>query len=192
MTFRAYNEPPSVEGREIADEMNITRSSEFFIDYYCPRLTGDQWYGTFVGTFVADKDGEFEFGVAVFGTAKLYVNDELVIDNETTQRQGTLFFGSATVEEKGTVKMEKGKKYKVRCEFAGAAASKLVSDAVLASGGGGLRIGGTWVIDAEKEIANAAALAKEVDQVIICAGLNVRFPSPSPPLRRGTAHSKLY
>jgi len=159
--------------------MTITRSNEFFVDYHCPSITSDLWYGTFIGTLVADQDGDFEFGVCVFGTARLYVDDELVVDNETAQRQGTIFFGSATLEEKGIAKMKKGKEYTVRCEFASAPASKLISDAVIASGGGALRIGGTWVIDAEQEIRRAAELAKEVDQVIICAGLNVSYPFPS-------------
>lgn len=175
MTFRAYNDAPSVQDRKAVDELVITRSNEFFIDYNCPEITQDLWYGTFDGTLLAEHDGDFEFGVCVYGTAKLYVDDKLVVDNETAQRQGTAFFGSATLEEKGIVKLEKGKKYQVRCEFASAPACKLVSDAVIASGGGAIRIGGTWVINAEEEIAHAAALAKEVDQVIICAGLNVSF-----------------
>lgn len=174
MTFRAYNEPPSVTDRKPIDEMTILRSNEFFVDYYKPAQA--LWYGTFAGTYEAEKDDDFEFGLSVYGTGKLYVNDELVVDNETTQRQGQTFFGSGTVEEKGTVKLEKGRKYNVRVEFASAPASKLISDAVVVSAGGGLRIGGAWVIDAEEEIKKAAALAKEVDQVIICAGLNVCPP----------------
>ncbi|KFY44503.1 hypothetical protein V495_03419 [Pseudogymnoascus sp. VKM F-4514 (FW-929)] len=175
MTFRAYNEPPSVADRKPIDEMTILRSNEFFIDYYKPAQA--LWYGTFAGTYVAERDGDFEFGLCVYGAGKLFVDDKLVVDNETTQKQGQAFFGSGTVEEKGTVKMEKGKTYNVRIEFASAPASKLISDAVVVSAGGGVRIGGAWVIDAEEEIKNATALAKEVDQVIICAGLNLDWES---------------
>ncbi|KAK7949364.1 glycoside hydrolase family 3 protein [Apiospora aurea] len=39
--------------------------------------------------------------------------------------------------------------------------------------GGGVRLGCTKVIDADEEIAKAVALAKEVEQVVICAGLTV-------------------
>jgi beta-glucosidase len=42
-------------------------------------------------------------------------------------------------------------------------------------GGGAARIGGAKVIDADKEVKHAAELAKDADQVIICAGLNVRY-----------------
>lgn len=186
MTFRAYNEPPSVADRKPIDEMTILRSNEFFIDYYKPAQA--LWYGTFAGTYVAEKDGDFEFGLCVYGSGNLFVDDKLVVDNETTQKQGQAFFGSGTVEEKGTVKMEKGKSYNVRIEFASAPASKLISDAVVVSAGGGVRIGGAWVIDAEEEIKNATALAKEVDQVIICAGLNVRSPNLTNPTHNIQVH----
>jgi beta-glucosidase len=36
-----------------------------------------------------------------------------------------------------------------------------------------VRIGGAKIIDADEEVKHAVALAKDSDQVIICAGLNV-------------------
>lgn len=44
---------------------------------------------------------DFEFGLCVFGTARLYVDDELLIDNETEQRGGGSFFNVGIVEETG-------------------------------------------------------------------------------------------
>ena len=40
-------------------------------------------------------------------------------------------------------------------------------------GAGGVRVGGTRKTDAKVELKKAINLAKEVDQVVICAGLNV-------------------
>ncbi|ELR03741.1 hypothetical protein GMDG_06374, partial [Pseudogymnoascus destructans 20631-21] len=73
------------------DELTILRSNEFFIDYYKPKQA--LWYGTFTGTYEAEKDGDFEFGLAVYGAANLDVNNELVGD-ETTQTQGQAFCGT--------------------------------------------------------------------------------------------------
>ncbi len=39
-------------------------------------------------------------------------------------------------------------------------------------GGGGFRIGGAWVLEMKDTICEAARLAKDADQVVICAGLN--------------------
>jgi beta-glucosidase len=40
---------------------------------------------------------------------------------------------------------------------------------------GGFILGGIKRIDSEEELAKAVTLAKEVNQVVICAGLNVIF-----------------
>jgi beta-glucosidase len=178
MTFRVYNEPPSVPDREAVDDITITKTDAFLVDYCHPKLKSALYYADVEGYLTPEQDGDYEIGLSVFGAGKLYANGELVIDNETEQKQGTLFFGSGTVEERGIVKMEKGKVYHIKLEFKSAPASKLSNDAVVAEAGGAFRIGGTWVIDPEKEIKHAVTLAKEADQVIICAGLNVReFPA---------------
>lgn len=74
------------------------------------------------------------------------------------------------MEEKGFFKVKKGETYNVKVEFASAVTSKLTDQVLI--GGGCLRIGGCKVIDPEQEIAKAAELARDADQVIICAGLN--------------------
>lgn len=169
MRMRAYEEPPTAAVRNCVDERVITKTELNLVDYY--KIKQPLWYADFEGSFVAEEDCTYEVGVIVCGTAKLFVNGELVVDNETVQRQGNAFFGAATVEEKGTIQLKKGETYHFKVEFTSAAASKLRGDNVL-SGGGALRIGGCKVIDDKDEIAKAAALAKEADQVIICSGLN--------------------
>ncbi|KAH8902691.1 glycosyl hydrolase family 3 N terminal domain-containing protein [Coniochaeta sp. PMI_546] len=171
MRMRVYNENPEVEGREKTDEIVLEKTELLLVDYKNPKLKSDLWYADFEGSFVADEDATWEFGVVVCGTARLFVNGELVVDNATTQRQGDAFFGSSTVEEKGFVQVKKGERYDLRVEFASAVTSKLAGNNVL-FGGGTLRVGGCKVIDPQKEIAKAAELAKGADQVIICAGLN--------------------
>jgi len=170
MTMKVYNEPPSDASRECTDSIDLLKTELLLLDYHNPKLKSNLWYADFQGSFVAESDGEFEFGVVVCGTANLFVNGELVVDNSTKQRQGEAFFGSSTVEEKGRVKVEKGKKYDVKVEFASAPTSKLGN--VPLGGGGTLRVGGCMLIDPAAEIERAAALAKDADQVIICAGLN--------------------
>jgi beta-glucosidase len=171
MRMSVYNESPEVGTREKTDELVLEKTELLLVDYKNPKLKSDLWYADFEGSFVADEDGQWEFGLVVCGTAKLFVNGKLVIDNATEQRQGDAFFGSSTVEEKGFLDVKKGEKYDVKVEFASAVTSKLAGNNVL-FGGGTLRVGACKVIDPKKEIAKAAALAKDADQVIICAGLN--------------------
>ena len=124
------------------------------------------------GYFQAERTGEYELGLCIYGTGNLYVDGKSVIDNSTKQRQGSVFFGCGTVEEKGRIHMQKGNTYYVKLEFASAVTSKLNGSGVPQFGGGGFRIGGAWVLDMSESIHDAVRIAKHAEQVVICAGLN--------------------
>ncbi|KAL8357767.1 hypothetical protein RB598_002525 [Gaeumannomyces tritici] len=171
MTMRVYNEPPTSSHREMTDEYVFTKTEFFFIDYYNKKLRSNLWYADFEGFMVPEADEEWEFGIVVHGTANLYINGELVVDNTTHQRQGTAFFGSGTMEEKGRYKLSKGQKYHVKIQFGSAPTSELANESGL-PGQGAMRLGGCRVIDVASEIRRAAELARGADQVIVCAGLN--------------------
>jgi beta-glucosidase len=175
VSFKAYNEAPSTPNRAIADEIVLTKTELLMMDYNCSKLKSDLWYATIEGLFTAEEDCDFEFSLGVYGAAKLYVDDKLIIDNETVQRKGTMFFNCGTAEEKGTISVKKGQTYNIRVEFSSAPTSKLDPGSNTLFGSGAVRIGGAKVIDAEEEIKHAAELAKDAEQVIICAGLNVCF-----------------
>jgi beta-glucosidase len=172
LSFKVYNEKPSVGTREAIDCLTIVDSNMFLADYKNPKIKSELWYADIEGYLTAEDDGEYEFGVSVYGTAKLFVDDKLVVDNATKQIQGTTLFGSGSIEEKGTISVKKGHKYHIKVEFGSGATSKLRTEGVVVFGGG-IRLGGCQKIDAKAEIAHAASLAKEVDQVVVCAGLNV-------------------
>lgn len=172
MTMRVFNEPQTTTDRAAVDSLVLTKTEMHLVDYTNPALAGATWYGEFTGDLVADFTGEYEFGLVVCGTAKLFVDDKLVVDNETAQRQGTAFFNSATVEETGRINVVEGQTYRVRVEFGSAETSPLPGISAAINGGGCLRIGGCRVIDPKDEIARAVELAKDAEQVVVCAGLN--------------------
>lgn len=176
VTFRAYNEPPSVQNRELADEISLTKTEFLMMDYKCSKLKGLLWYADIEGSFTAEEDCELELGLGVYGTAKLLVDGKLVIDNETKQTKGSMFFHCGTVEEKGILPVKKGQTYQIKVEFGSAPTCKLEQGSNVLFGGGAVRIGGAKIIDADEEVKHAASLAKDAEQVIICAGLNVRVP----------------
>jgi beta-glucosidase len=146
----------------------------YLVDYYHPKLTEDLYWAEVEGYYTPDEDGDYEFGLTVHGTGKLYLDDEILVDNETDQRSGGSFFNVGTVEEVGVKTLKAGITYKLKVEYASGATSKLTdADGVVSFGGGGIRIGGARVIDSKEEIRKAVELAKSVDQVILCVGLNV-------------------
>ena len=172
VVFRSYNEPPATKDRRLADEIELDSSLAMFMDYHSENIKDDLWYADVEGYFHPERSGEYELGLCIYGAGKLYVDGKEIVDNETSQTQGTVFYGCGTVEEKGTLRMEKGKTYHVKLEFASAPTSKLIGDGIVRFGGGGFRIGGAWVRDMDETIAEAAKMAKEAEQVVICAGLN--------------------
>jgi hypothetical protein len=185
VTFKAFTDPVQVEDRQPVDVIHLVNTYMYLVDYYHPRLTGDLYWAEIEGFYTPDQDGDYEFGLTVFGTGKLYLDGELLIDNETVQRSGGSFFNVGTVEEIGVRNLKAGQTYKLTVEYASGVTSKLVdADGVVSFGGGGIRIGSARVIEPEEEIAKAVALAKSVDQVVLCVGLNV-----SKQARRSTCKS---
>lgn len=170
MTWKVYNHPRGSPEREVLDELCFTKTEMHLVDYYNTKLK-DLWYADLEGSFVAEEDCTYEVGVVVCGTAKLFVNDALIVDNATTQHPGDAFFGAATREERGTLPLKKGETYHFRVEFASAPSFTLKLDTFV-PGHGSLRVGGCKVIDAQDEIAKAVRLARDHDQVVVCAGLN--------------------
>jgi beta-glucosidase len=63
------------------------------------------YYADVIGLYTPEESGIYEFGPTVYGTAKLYIDGELVVDNETVQVAGDTVFGAGTVEEKGTISL---------------------------------------------------------------------------------------
>ncbi|OAQ60290.1 glycosyl hydrolase [Pochonia chlamydosporia 170] len=170
MRWTVYNQPPGTPNRQSVDTLYFSKTEMHLVDYSNPKVA-DIWYADMEGSLVAEEDCTYELGVVVSGTAKAFVNDKLIVDNATKQVAGDAFFGAATREERGLVELKKGETYNFRIEFGSAPTFTLKGDAYV-PGHGSLRVGGCKVIDDQEEIKKSVQLAKEHDQVIICAGLN--------------------
>ncbi|KIW05918.1 uncharacterized protein PV09_03111 [Verruconis gallopava] len=173
VTFKAYASPPTEAGSEPVEILNVLDTYIYLSDYSHPRLVQDLWWAEVEGYFTAEETGDFQFGLTVYGTGKLYIDDELVVDNEAKQRSGGSFFNVGTVEEIGIKRVYQGMTYKLKVSFASGVTSKLANpDGVVSFGGGGIRIGGAKILDPEEEIRKAVQLAKSVDQAVLFVGLN--------------------
>ena len=175
VTFRAFTEPPSVETRQAVEEIHLDDTSIFLADYYHPRLEDPLWWAEIEGIFTPELDGDYDFGLAVFGTGTLSLGGKLIVDNETKQQAGDSFFGSGTIEEIGTMTLNAGQDYMLKVLYASAPTSKLSRIGEISFRGGGIRIGGARKVNAHDELQAAVELAAEVDQVVVCAGLNVTY-----------------
>lgn len=171
-TFKVYNEHPSHQAkREIIDELDLVNSSGFLMDYINPKIKSKTYFVDMEGNFTPEESGLYDFGVTVVGTGQLFVNDELVVDNSKNQKQGSAFFGSATIEERGSKTLEAGKTYKILFQFGSAPTSDLDARGIVAFGPGGFRFGASRRVGQEELISTAVQQASTAEQVVIFAGL---------------------
>lgn len=162
--------PP--EERDQFDELNLDQFYIFLQDYRHPKIKNDLYYIDIEGIFVPEESAEYIFGCTVLGTALLYVDGELLVDNKTHQKKGTSFFNSGSVEVSNTIQLEKGKEYRIKLEF-GSRPTFSAPDATVVDfgGGGGISFGATKKIDPLKEIEKAVEIAKKNDKVVLSIGL---------------------
>ena len=177
LTMHVYLDPPTKKDRQSIDTVHVSDSNCFLVDYKHPKITSFLYYTTFTGEITPTQTAEHEFSLSVAGTAKLYIDDSLLIDNATHQTPGDSFFGSGTRDELGKIHLNKDKTYKIYIEFGSLPTMTFKTAGSTDFGAGGIRIGCERVIDYKSELDSAIELAKSVDQVVLCAGLNSDWES---------------
>ena len=173
-SLKVYNESPECGERRLLEERLLTESNMFFIDYNHPELL-PVWYADAEGFFTPEETGIYDFGVCVQGTARMYIDGELIVSNFENQKTGSSFLGAGTIEELGHKRMIAGTQYKILVQWGCAKTSKLKNPGVLDFGHGGLSFGGCRRLDHEESISEAVDLAKRTDQVVIIAGLSAEW-----------------
>ncbi|KAJ9656699.1 beta-glucosidase [Coniosporium apollinis] len=177
LTMRVYLDPPETTDREQVDEVYVSKTECFLVDYKHPKLTSALYWVELEGTMTSEETAEYRFSLSVAGTGKVFIDNNLVVDNETAQRPGDTFFGAGTREEFGSMQMQAGRPYKILVKFGTAPTMTFITASATNLGAGGLRVGAEKVIDPKEELAAAVKLAQAVDQVIICAGLSSEWES---------------
>ncbi|KAF5681280.1 beta-glucosidase [Fusarium heterosporum] len=162
-----YNGPESVQNRKAFDRQSIPDTTYQLINYNHPDKN-TTFYVSMRANFQPDMEGLYEFGLASYGISKTYIDDHLVIDNETVQSQAGMFFGHGSTEVRGTYKMETNKIYRLRVE----AGSVHVKDQWRFIPGGACRLGGCLKLEPAKGIRNAVAVAKKCKHTFVVVGLN--------------------
>ncbi|KAJ5825627.1 hypothetical protein N7474_002765 [Penicillium riverlandense] len=166
-----YNEPMGKE-RHLLSTQPVSTTGFQFMDYNTPGLNRELFWATLIGDFTPDASGIWDFGLSVFGTANLYIDDKLLIDNTTDQTRGTAFFGKGTVEELGSKAMVAGTTYKIRIEFGSANTTTMKIVGMVNFGGGAANLGACLRMDPEQMVENAVKAAADADYTILCTGLN--------------------
>ncbi|KAL5529382.1 hypothetical protein ACEPAG_5367 [Sanghuangporus baumii] len=149
------------------------------VNDFLPDGLGEEWGLMLEGLLSVEKDVFFEFGLAVSGRAKLFINGELTIDNWTHQRSGDFFYGQGTVEEKVTVPLLASGPITVKVIYINSPAESHNQERDLSQPAlmRGLRLGGAEKIDESLAIKEASDLAANCDAAIVVCGLTPEWES---------------
>lgn len=177
VTCKFFKNPPGSEDREQFDTVDLKTSRILMFDFKSKNISPELnlYYVDIECFFVPEESGSFNVGCSTLGTAQVFIDDKLVVDNKTKQVQGEAFFlGLGTREERNQIYLEKGKKYAIRVEF-GTGPTYTLSKQNAEVGGVyfGIGINSTK----EVEIAKAVEVAKKADKVILCVGISKEWES---------------
>lgn len=172
-----YKNEPGATNRELFDTVNLQTSKVFLADFKSPNLDPSQllYYTDFEGYYTAEETGTYTFGCSCLGTAQLFVDGKLIVDNKTKQVRGDSFFlGMGTREEKSEMSLEKGKKYQIKVEFATSPTALVAKEF---KEPGGVYFGFRYKSTEEEELRKAVEIAKRNDKVIMVVGLSKEWES---------------
>lgn len=177
VTAKFFREAPGTPGRTVFDTVHSDSSKLFLTDFKSPNLpAGEQlYYVDFEAYYIPEETATYEFGCSCLGTAQIFLDDKLIVDNKTHQVKGEDFFlGMGTREERALVDLEKGKKYKLRVEYGTSPTSKLETEYQET---GGVYFGAEIKVSDEEALLNAINLAKKADKVVLVTGLSKEWES---------------
>lgn len=166
-----YKEEPNVKSRTPFEELHLESSKIVLADFKSDKLKPDQllYYANFEGIFVPEESGTYEFACSCLGTAQIFVNEKLIVDNKNDQQKGEAFLlGTGTIEVISDIDLKKDIKYNVRVEFGTSPTCAFTGESL---GAGGIYFGARLKTTPEEKISRAVELAKKVDKVILCIGL---------------------
>ncbi|KAM0324743.1 hypothetical protein ACHAPQ_008241 [Fusarium lateritium] len=166
-----YNEPESVQDRKPFDQQNIPDTTYQLMDYNHPDQN-ETFFMSMTADFKPEIEGLYEFGLASYGISKLYIDDHLVIDNETVQSHAGMFFGHGSTEVRGDYKMKADQTYRLRVEAGSASTSRTSGGSFIPIPGGACRLGGSLKLEPAEGIRKAVAAAKKCKHTFVVIGLN--------------------
>ena len=113
----------------------------------------------FSGTLKPEFSGEFDFEIFSIGPSRLLVDDEVLIDNWTSQDPGETFFAMGSAPKRGKIEFKEGQTYSLVIEYKWEGRFPAVQIGMQAP-------------DQHDLMEEATSLAKEADAVILVVGTN--------------------
>lgn len=165
--FCVYDDPRSVIDRTPITDSYVGEIDAILGDFDPAKLRDpNQLYANFQVVINVPESGHYKFNLKVLGLAKVYVNGELKIVNDLEHKTSGAF-GLDAPEVFEEIIFEAGKDYLIEVDFA-----STIGKSSFITGYGCVSCGIEKAVSPEESIKEAAAMAKEYDQVVVITGLN--------------------
>jgi beta-glucosidase len=132
-----------------------------WLGHVAPGIESTNFSARFEATFTPTESGLHNLSLTSAGRTRLFIDDQLTIDNWTSQTRGDSYFGTGSSEVVARVPLQSGQAYQLRLEYSASGTSLL----------GGLRLGYLPPIT-DESINEAAELAAGADVAVVFVGLN--------------------
>lgn len=118
--------------RQFIEERRVDTSKLFLSDYHTDKLLAglQLFYVDFEGYLVPEETCEYWFGCLCLGTAQMFLDSQLIVDNKTRQVKRDVFFlGMVAREELASVFIwRRVKKYRLTVEYGTRLTSNLITE----------------------------------------------------------------
>ncbi|QPG75305.1 hypothetical protein FOA43_002656 [Brettanomyces nanus] len=175
--IRVFKEPPETANRTLIEQFYIESSMLKLFDYQ-PVEDSELFYMDMDGEFTPETSGEYTISEKCFGSALVYLDGKILIDDKTDQVLGGDADEVTSVGYKKKVQFKAGQTYKFHLEFGSAPTFPFQSeDLTSMNGGGSIYVGLMLDYDEERFIADAVAKASKANTVILCTGSSKQYES---------------
>lgn len=124
------------------------------------------------GILTPTTTGVYDFSLSNTGKAKLYIDDELLIDNHTWTQLGGTFMNCGSANRLATLSLQAGRHYAFRIDNVVAPPPVPPHDNTLFHTLSGVRAGLQLRVDEQALFDDAVAAAKDADAVVLVVGHN--------------------
>ncbi|GMG46878.1 unnamed protein product [Ambrosiozyma monospora] len=160
------------------EDMTVESSKFLLFDYFPKGAKEQLFYLDMEGDFTPEVTGEYAFQESCLGTALVFVDGELLIDDKNNQVLGNAAIGASSKAQIKTVHMEAGKTYKIRIEFGCGKTFTLTTHDLTSSNGGGFFAMGYKLQRSDDDLMKEAIeTAKSADKVVLCIGTSYDYES---------------
>ncbi|KAG0688606.1 hypothetical protein C6P40_000762 [Pichia californica] len=170
-----FDKPADDNTRSLLEECVLDATHISFYDYGADKYPSMGYCVDMEGYYHCSETAKYSFGLSVLGTAKLFINDKLVLELKSTENDVVGFFTEDFNEIHKTLELKEGSTYKITVLFQ--SPQRLPFKVASECGGGTINFGLSKVIDPLQEIENAKKLAASHDKVVLCIGLNKEWES---------------